>query len=536
MIIQSQQSTQDMNLDSSQIVVPRSREATPNATQHNKLHSQSLPTSSLTPPPSTQQSRAPVIARTPSPIGLLASPPPTTKANTETTSAMATSTDIPSEDQIGSASVEDLRQMVSNLSLSLRDARTSAAHYNLQYNMLIIESSKANSSLLVELEMMQRELDVLQEAEIRRRGATSPRHNLEAAAHRDLISDLNRQIGILNAEIQKQQAFILQTQRVSEYRSERIAVLEEQNERLRQRIKTNREHMNGIIESVRDRSPTSAMNTPSRSYYNTPNRGPLSTPGRRNCDTNNMAFDVLLLADKVISQETATAPSTPRSGHGRTKGPGHTRNTHSLSSLPTTPTRIRAHLSQNIGAPPVLRTPLALSQMLESPHQQQSQPGSHYNYPRQQVSDMHRRRRGSSESTISIPDRDALHHHATQQSLLSRGTASFTGDEIPESSASQAATSMLRSAPTPKRKNLKQAKLTGKITKPAVNTTGAFNKLLHPDDQPISPEKRRLASGIAGAEVERSSGPVGIGASPKKRRVGATESQESVGLGIGLRD
>jgi hypothetical protein len=555
-------------------------------------------------------SHAQLIARTPSPIGLLASPPPTTKQDQEALAIMATTNDIPTEEQIDGASMVELRQMVSEMSLSLKEARTSAAHYNLQHSMLMIESSKANNALAVELEMMQRELEVLQEADIRRRDTASPRQRIEAAAHKDLINDLNKQINILNSEIQRQQLVVAQLQRSLENRSDRITSLEEQNERLRHRIRTNRDHMNGIIESVRDRSPISAMNTPSKSYYNTPNRGPLSTPARRTerRDTNNMAFDVLLLADKVISQETATAPSTPKSGHTRTKGSGHVRGTHSLSSLPSTPTRhLNTSTTLHSQPPRTLHTPLHLSQILE-PAADDAVSAPHFQYSTQQshlptttttaattttqetpksANRRRRRRRASSESTISIPD-----HHQDMQtdaqgllaaaaaaattavttSRVSRASASFDdNDTIPESSASQAATSMLRGTPTGhsahKKKPLsfssssaaptaaaalagvtKQAKLTGRVSKPVsgleptplmTGSAASLAKLLRPDDAaaiatPVSPEKRRLVSGVPGAEVERAAAavqtPVGSQMSPKKRKVDAT----TVGLGIGL--
>jgi hypothetical protein len=589
----SQISTQEIVLESSQIQVPRSRGNTPNATEDlDKLDStQSFITASITPPPSTQLSRPDIIARTPSPIGLLASPPPTTKDDHDALAMMASTNDIPTEEQIDGASVEDLRQMVSELSLSLREARTSAAHYNLQHSMLMIESSKANNALAVEIEMLQRELDVLQEGELRRRESSIPRQGIEAAANRELISDLNKQINILNSEIQKQQGVVNHLQRQVENRNERIAALEEQNERLRHRIRTNREHMNGIIESVRDRSPISAMNTPSRSYYNTPNRGPLSTPARRTerRETNNMAFDVLLLAGEVINQETATAPSTPKSGHSRSKGPGHVRGTHSLSSLPSTPTRQpTTTLSAKSGGapPPTLRTPLALSQILEptADAPPPSAPQFRYtaqHYPQQQqhipevlqtpTSASRRRRRASSESTISITEAElnaarAANANAaaaaaaaggsqipsisaSQRTHVSRISASFSDDEIPESSASQAATSMLRSSgskskakakthATPPRGGgvMKQAKLTGgRLSKPSsASVTAAstsINKLLIPDAQPVSPEKRRLVSGVPGAEVERGAVQTGTQASPKKRKV---VDAGAVGLGIGI--
>jgi hypothetical protein len=47
----------------------------------------------------------------------------------------------------------------------------------------------------------------------------------------------------------------------------------------------------------------------------------------------------------------------------------------------------------------------------------------------------------------------------------------------------------------------------------------------------VSPEKRRLVSGVPGAEVERGAVQTGTQASPKKRKV---VDAEAVGLGIGI--
>jgi len=118
---------------------------------------------------------------------------------------------------------------------------------------------------------------------------------------------------------------------------------------------------------------------------------------------------------------------------------------------------------------------------------------------------------------------------ASLSKVFSRASASFDNDEIPESSASQAATSMLRGTPVSKKaKAMKQSKLVGhRVSKPMVNTS--FHSAKGVNESPISPEKRRLISGVPGAEVERGVPIGGTEASPKKRKV-----DSSVGLGIGI--
>ncbi|KAF2398548.1 hypothetical protein EJ06DRAFT_523341 [Trichodelitschia bisporula] len=366
---------------------------------------------SLTPPPSSQL-LVRSVARTPSPpTSHLESPPPTHRA--------ALASDVPTPDQVRDASVDELRGMVERLSVALREARTSAAHYKLQHNMLLIDSSEASKRMAVELTMAQREVDVLQEAEEKRR-IDSPQHPLAdvAAANTNLIRDLTRHCSILQAENDELRRALGQAHKAVEYRDGQLLGLEEENERLRHRIRKNREHMNGLLDSVHE-SPRSLAGTPRNAPTSTPRTLPprhfaQPTPPHRD----NQPFEALLLADKVLSQETATAPSTPKPRPIKHRL-GHTRNTHSLSSLPSTPPRY----------PQTLRTPPALAAILEPPvagaplyHQAASAPA--------------RRRRASSDSTI---------------------TAS-SEDDLPESQASQAASNMLRATA--------KGRIVGRVSKP----------------------------------------------------------------------
>ena len=509
---------QDADGPQGDIQIPRSPQMPPmEASQVDRYKFSSPPSgpasSITTPPPSTQVAyhAHAVVARTPSPLAALLSSPPPTNKQVSYPSGAATANDTPSPDQIENASVEELRAMVADLSVSLRESRTAAAHYKLQHNMLLIDSSKANNAMAVELAMMQRDIEFMQDSEERRRHSTSsPSQTLEAAAHTALINDLTRQGALLQAENEELRQLLSQTRKSLENRECRVASLEEENERLRHRIRSNREHMNGFIDTVFDRSPASAQNTPGRhSYMDTPrsagpNRAPALTPGRHPQERrdNNLAFDALLLADKVLSQETATAPSTPKNQGSRQGRSGHVRGTHSLSSLPSTPTRRIQASTVN------LRTPTYLSSIVEP-----TEPPFIPQFNPARITP-NRRRRASSDSTITAS--------SEEDEMEERGKANRSrddDDQIPESSASQAATSMLRQTPK-KRKPVNQSKILGKITKP---TTPA--KVL---GDSISPEKRRNLSGIPGPEVERNSMSKGSAGSPKKRRL------EAVGLGIGL--
>lgn len=386
--------------------------------------------------------------------------------------------------------------MVTELSINLREARMSSAHYKLQYNMLSMDSSEASNRMGVELAMAQREVDVLQQAEARRRAeqsTPSQQYQDPAVANATLLHEMSRHCALLQQENAELHDLLAQEHRIGEYKDGRISSLAEDNDRLRDRIKKNREHMNGFINFVQQ-SPQSMTSTP---HHTTPRSrtnlraAPLlqESPSR-----GLQPFEALLAADKVLSQETTTAPSTPHRGQPVKTKFGH-RAAHSLSSLPSTPQRTRpmAALQSN------LQTPPTFAPIQEAPR---TVPTALYS------SQYNRRRRNSSDSTITA-------------SSVEEGNRSGD-DEIPESQASQAATSMLRRTPASSQagsfnkgsqsqgqgtsfkgsQGLKQTKLFGQITKPGVRGSGA-----------VAHEKRRLSDvgGVQPAKRARLGEGVGLG-------------------------
>jgi FtsZ-binding cell division protein ZapB len=361
----------------------------------------------------------------------------------------------------------------------------------LQNKMLLLDSEKAQERMTVELEMTQREVEVLQEAEQRRRAESMG----PASANAVIISDLKRHCQLLQSESEELREVASRATRDIEDRDGQISALREENQRLRHRIRQNRERMNGLLDSVSEGSPRSLMGTPHRTpHHNTTprhiiNRPPImpSSQGREPG-----AFDALLLADKVLnSQETATAPSTPKTSPLKHRM-GHTRNTHSLSSLPTTPSRRPLHALTS-----ALRTPPQLTAIMEPPPSVGQPLPPHFALSA--IATGASRRRASSDSTITAS---------------SEGDGQMSGsddDEIPESQASQAATSMLRSTPSSSQKSkarLTQSRIIGKITKPS-----AIGRI-------TDSEKRRMTS--FGGDVQ--------GSPSKRSRADGT----AVGLGIGL--
>lgn len=469
----------------------------------DKYQSPNPPSSSITPPPSSQVPPAPpsrTSIRTPTPpTPVLSSPPPTSRPGTQV-GAPALSFTL---EQINGAAPEELRDIAAELMVALRESRTSAAHHKLQYNMLCMDSVEAQNRMAVELAMAQREVEVLQQAEERRRNdIASPHQSMQqtvSPANAALLNEMSRHIQILQNENEELRDMLDHSKRVTERREGEIAGLVEENERLRGRIRKNRDHLNGILGDVYDTgTPMSITSTPR--YPNTPrsrNRAHTVNDPRKRSE---QAFEALLLADKMLSEKTTTAPATPTRGHHPPKARfSHTRGAQSLSSMPATPNS-RSRPSQQPSTVAVPRTPPSYRPAKEAPR---SAPAA--NVPKS-------RRRESTDSTITASSNENVINESDKDT------------EIDESQASQMASSMLRRTPqhytmggSPhasqsqsqshgNRGNSIQAKLFGQVKKPGVG-------------RPAEKEKRSI-SGVEDSEP---------GNSAKRSRV----SESGIGLGIG---
>jgi acetyl-CoA acyltransferase 1 len=139
-------------------------------------------------------------------------------------------------------------------------------------------------------------------------------------------------------------------------------------------------------------------------------------------------FAALLLADRVLSQENNSAPSTPIVS--RRADPHtpirHSRGVQSLSSLPSTPRSSRPHNSNSTLLP---SAPISEAQEKHTPSQRRE-----YAHSRQ-----YERRRKSRDSTISASDSEEI----------ARATRAYReeSEEVQASQASQSATEMLRLDP-----------------------------------------------------------------------------------------
>ncbi|KAJ4305514.1 hypothetical protein N0V90_001045 [Kalmusia sp. IMI 367209] len=489
------QASQDSLMPSTEISRPAtpkmrsvSRSGSPGLAQDQAKFTSPAPptTSSMTPPPSSQIPNTRSVVRTPTPpTPQLSSPPPTSKLPNQPSALAESAAALYSPDQVNNASADELRAMVNDLTSKLRDVRLSAAHHKLQYNMAVMESQESASRMGVELAMAQREIDVLQKAEEKRRNNVvtpepSYQESPSVAANAILMSEMNRQIQMLRHENEELRDLFDQQKRTTEHREGEIASLMEENDRLKARIRKNRDHVAPYLPYLEqmNESPRSTFGTPHATPRHKINRVPALTHDHSRGQSN---FEALLLADKMLSQETATAPSTPTRLHAPKSRFGHTRGAQSMSSLPQTPSRRSAHIPIEVP-----RTPTTFS-AINIP---QSAPAAHY---QQKVPHV---RRESSNSTITASSVDE------EEAFTDREE-----DEVTESQASQLATSMLRRAPPTKQpsappsqsSNLIQSKIFGQVKKGHGLTRSVEyeKKRLQSAEHHGSPTKRgRLDGGV----------------------------------------
>lgn len=351
------------------------------------------------------------------------------------------------QEQVSNASAEELRAMVNSLSNALRDMRLSAAHYKLQYNMAVMESQESASRMAVELAMAQRELDVLQQAEEKRRNtAAAPEQSYQEsanAANAILMTEMNRQNQLLQSENEELRDALEQQKRLTEHREGELASLMEENDRLKTRIRKNLDHIAPLLEQIEQGSPRSNFGTP---HQPTPRNRVSRVPPPLSQDSRSQNnFEALLLADKMLSQEVATAPTTPITARAPRSRFSHQRGAQSMSSLPQTPNRRAAYPRAEVPRTPPIFMPNNIPQSAPPAHYQQKPPNN---------------RRQSSNSTITASSVDE------EEAFTDREE-----DEVPESQASQMARNLLQRPPPTKglmsapSSNLVQSKIFGQVKK-----------------------------------------------------------------------
>ena len=426
----------------------------------------------------------------------------------------------PTKAEMGKASttepqlvVEQMKLEMKKLSASMVEARTAAAHYKLQYSLLSIESEEAAKRRVVEQEMTRREVEVLRHTEPYHKQPpmlgnpiSTPAQPQEMSGPLDALNELEDHARGLESENDMLKRRLRRAKKLIRYRDGEIHTLFQERERLRQRIRENREHFNafrvthGIFDGRSPRPIDSLLGTPLQRFDrhdDDPKTALVSGARAGGRDT----FAALLLADQVLSQETASPDATPvRARPSRLGQSGHTRGTQSLSSLPLTPSLLR---------PPPSTVEQASYQVdavkMAAPHKPSK------------LSRTSKRGHGreSRDSTISATDGD-LDTDKTLWKLSKRA------DTVEESNASQLATHMLRRSPALtkdggvpsaiKARLPSQTKLVGRIKKSGLHAhRDETHEKRHYTDET---DRDHLTSDGRPSKRLRTSGIVGLGIGP----------------------
>lgn len=418
----------------------------------------------MTPPPSTQvPSSNRSKARTPTPpISHISTPPPTVElsADSQRSRFVGGLVGTMSAAELEAASPEELRLKVTELQAALQEAKMSAAHHKLQYQMLSQESAAAIERMAVEARMTQFENEVIHHAEQARAAATpqpSPAQEGMIPVQKDLYQRMCREIQLLreantdlHSESEARQATI-------NHQDDQIASLSDKVVLMRERIYENRERLH---KHRRPHMQHQFESTP-RSVYS-----PAQHRSHPNSQHQPQPFAALLQASEMASQESArSAPSRGMSGRK-----GHVRNMHSTSSLPSTPQRIQ---KVQYETPSMHRhQPLKVPSTAPVPRTSAMRTPDVYTQPSLPITQDSQRADPPSDGTVSASDNDS----EAETDIIEQD------DEINVSQASRAASQMLRSSHEQQAKRdsfkgngmlqpktMKQSKLFGAVRKTNVD-------------------------------------------------------------------
>lgn len=440
--------------------------------------------STFTPPPSTQlpkngvsQHREDTSSDAPA---RLASPPTTTRpaprARTEFRNGQ-----LPTLEEVRDVPDSQLRNLVLELIPAVGESRMALAHTKLQLNLLSIETAEWSQRAEAEHDLTRREVEVLQAGSpiLRHRTALNPDPRSPLAQVQRHLESSIKQGRDLETENFALQRRLKQAKKVIKHLDGKSSQLLEDNQLLRERIRQNRAHFNEF------RAFTYQDYTPPLSAQAPPQRTKIADNISAHPNNQN-PLDALLMA---AQRYPLSVPSTPTPNRANRYNHTHTRGTHSMSSLPSTPSRSRPMTAEEL-----LRTPV--NQII---------PTSHVNFstPATQTTILSQNRvQEDRDSTISASDDEVL-----------------TDEDIPASQASQAASSLLRryagpnsqdSAKMSNQERMVQTKLTGKVSKQKGTKEKAVDRY---DDVDDADGGNRLR---------------------KRARTNDMRSQEQVGLGIGL--
>jgi hypothetical protein len=248
------------------------------------------PIPSSAPSPASQTADHPLQSRDPQMAGRVASP-------SSLASSSAGESVIMTEDYIQQAQPDELRAIIGSLMPLLQEARTDAAHHKLQYRMLAIETTEAMERIQVEMDMAQRETDLLKTnnpVEPRIIHADQEPDPSIRRVHADIWDAMVQETQSLKSQNAQLEKLVSQHKRMIVQQESEIATLNDRITLYRERLRENRSHLNryrraaGYPESPYKSSPYTAR------------------------ERDQPPFAALLQASDLMSGRSPTTPRTPR--------------------------------------------------------------------------------------------------------------------------------------------------------------------------------------------------------------------------------
>lgn len=422
------------------------------ADQRKLVSPPSLASSDMTPPPSSQVPGAPLRRSRSRSTTYLASPPDIEKT---LCAAYGASENLPSVGDIDTAGEPELRIIAKELLSVAQEARMSALHFKLQNSLLSFTSNEAIKRAEVEHQLARREVEILQSSEYRNRHGPTEVKPLQPISNAELEAALrrNQELERVNATLDRR---LRRAKKLIEQEKEKSELLMEENNLLKKRIRENRKHFSRMIER-------GSMSPSPQIQSGTPQRKPVphfhDSPSPHMSRGESHPFDALLAADRVLNRGSSDFQSSPQRFSQRQHSNGHVRGTHSLSSLPMTPSQPRTTPREHLFFTPTRNTQ----------YEQRDR-----------------------DSTISASDIEEAE----------------TEEDIPASQPDSPATSMVRPDPVisqqqtrsaaiaPKTSTLLQTKLFGQVRKAGVDRPPSGLKRKASIDESAASKKSKAAEGV----------------------------------------
>jgi len=388
--------------------------------------------------------------------------------------AYGASENLPTIEDINSASEHQLRAIAKDLLNVAQEARMSALHFKLQHSLLSFSSNEAIKRAEVEHQLARREVEILQSSEYRNRHGPAEIKPLQpiSNAELELAFRRNQELERNNDTLERR---LRRAKRLIEQEKVKSDMLNEENQRLKGRIRDNRQHFSLMIEQgSMSLSPHTELHTPRRrsGRHFSDHSNTSDHYGSHQLSREESGLAALLAAGQFADrfsnrQESASVSSTPDQSFAHSQHPsGDIYGAHQVSSIPKTPSRSQAAHQQYL-------TPMGNT--------------------RQEQYD-----RDSTISASDIEEAETVQEEDEEER-----------EEAPGSQASSLATDMLRrnagshrqetrgSANVPKTSTLLQTKIFGQVKKAGAEPVVSLKRKATNDEERVVKKSKAVGLGIA---------------------------------------